>query len=76
VLLTLSRQSATSTPTSSAHLTGFLSGVAAGWAWGMLGNRVLQDSLQRALGFATAAMLALAWAAALSGWTGSQHDAR
>jgi hypothetical protein len=50
-----------------AHLAGFLSGVAAGWAWGMLGHRVLEDSLQRVLGFVTAAILAVAWAAALNG---------
>jgi membrane associated rhomboid family serine protease len=50
-----------------AHLAGFLSGVAAGWAWGMLGHRVLEDSLQRVLGFVTAVILAVAWAAALNG---------
>jgi membrane associated rhomboid family serine protease len=49
-----------------AHLTGFLSGVVAGWAWGMLGRPAPHHALQGLLGLAAAALLAAAWVGALS----------
>jgi len=48
-----------------AHLTGFVSGVVAGGAWAMLGERAPRRAVQEALGLAAASLLVLAWAAAL-----------
>ena len=50
-----------------AHLTGFTSGVVAGWLWGMLGHRAPALMIQRTCGLAAAALLTVAWIGALGG---------